>query len=151
MKQIDQLRISVMFVTALLPLASSISRADEVTPLPAVPRHEKVVFQVSDGSIAKWNLTLANARNVQEMLGKNNVDIEIVAYGPGIDLLRFESELADNIDKARDSGIKIEACENTMKSKRLAKDDMLSTIGFVPSGVVELITKQDAGWAYIRP
>ncbi len=44
----------------------------------------KVVFQVSDNDPAKWNLALNNAQNVQRDLGKENVEIEIVAYGPGL-------------------------------------------------------------------
>ncbi len=51
--------------------------------LPAIaqqaPRKDRVVFQVSDNDPAKWNLALNNARNVQQDLGKDNVQIEIVA------------------------------------------------------------------------
>ena len=45
---------------------------------------QRVVFQVSDADPAKWNLALNNARNVQQDLGQDNVQIEIVAYGPGL-------------------------------------------------------------------
>ena len=55
------------------------------------------------------------------------------------------------IDKALADGVKIVACENTMKSMKLTKPDMLSSIGYVPAGVVELVRKQREGWAYIRP
>ena len=48
---------------------------------------QKVVFQVSDNDPAKWNLALNNARNIQQDLGKDNVAIEIVAYGPGLAML----------------------------------------------------------------
>src|SRR5439155_26532529 len=51
-------------------------------------QHSKVVIQVSDGDQAKWNLALNNARNIQADLGAANVDIEIVAYGPGIGMLK---------------------------------------------------------------
>ena len=51
----------------------------------------KVVFQVSDADVAKWNLTMNNVRNVQQDLGADKVTIEIVAYGPGIGMLKLES------------------------------------------------------------
>ena len=46
-------------------------------------KRNRVVIQVSDADPAKWNLALNNARNMQTDLGAANVDIEIVAYGPG--------------------------------------------------------------------
>ncbi len=112
---------------------------------------KRVVFQVSDGSPDKWNLTLTNARNVLDRLGKDHVQVEIVAYGPGIEALRFESLLANRIGQAVQDGVRIVACQNTMKSKHLTADDMLPSIGYVPVGVIELIDREQAGWAYVRP
>ena len=43
------------------------------------------------------------------------------------------------------------ACENTMRGQKLAKDDMLAKVGYVSAGVVEIMEKQQQGWAYIRP
>lgn len=112
---------------------------------------EKVVFQVSDADPKKWNLALNNAKNVQDALGAANVDVEIVVYGPGIGMLKFDSTVASRIAEANDSGVKVVACENTMKSMNLTHDDMLSSIGYVPGGVIELMHKQKEGYAYIRP
>ena len=79
------------------------------------------------------------------------MDIEIVAFGPGIEMLKRESEMGGKIDKALADGIKIVACENTMKAMKLTTADMLPTIGYVPSGVVELMRKQKEDWSYLRP
>ena len=49
------------------------------------------------------------------------------------------------------SGVKVIACENTMQAQKLARSDMLASIGYVNAGVVELMQKQMEGWAYIRP
>lgn len=111
----------------------------------------KVVFQVSDGDPQKWNLALNNAKNVQDELGSDAVDLEIVAYGPGIGMLKGESPVAARIAAAVKGGVKIVACENTMKAQKLVYADMLPTIGYVPAGVVELMKKQQDGYAYIRP
>ena len=48
-------------------------------------------------------------------------------------------------------GVKVVACENTMKAQKLAVADMLRGISYVPAGVVEMMKKQKAGWAYIWP
>lgn len=111
----------------------------------------KVVFQVSDNDPAKWNLTLNNLKNVQAELGEDKVMAEIVAYGPGIGMLKGDSPVAQRVAAALGGNVKIVACENTMKALKLGYGDMLPKIGYVPAGVVELIQRQGEGYAYIRP
>lgn len=126
-----------------LPLLARTARAAE--------KAHKVVFQVSDADPAKWNLALNNAANVQTDLGRDNVAIEIVAYGPGIGMLKADSPAGARISSALASGVAVVACENTMKAQKLAREDMLPQIGYVPAGVTELMKRQQEGYAYIRP
>jgi len=116
----------------------------------AAPKIHKVVFQVSDPVPGKWGLTLNNVNNLMDALG-SNVEIEVVVYGPGIGMLGLDSPVGDRVNDAVNAGVKIVACENTMKAKHLTKDDMLASIGYVPGGVIELMSKEEAGWSYIRP
>lgn len=112
----------------------------------------RIVFQVSDADPQKWNLALNNAKNVQDDLGgADAVDIEIVVYGPGIGMLKADSPVGKRIADALKANVKVVACENTMKNFKLAYADMLPAIGYVPAGVVELMKKQQEGYAYIRP
>ncbi|HVO88996.1 MAG TPA: DsrE family protein [Casimicrobiaceae bacterium] len=126
---------------------------DSATPALAQtsPAKNRVVMQVSDAEPGKWNLTLNNARNLQADLGEGNVEIEVVAYGPGIGMLKSDSPVASRIADATEHGIKFAACENTMRGQKLTKADMLPTTGYVPAGVVEIMQKQQQGWAYLRP
>ena len=117
----------------------------------ATPQRARVVIQVSDADQGKWNLALNNAKNIQTDLGAANVDIEIVAYGPGIGMLKLDSPVAGRIDEATTAGVKVIACENTMRGQKLTRADMLNGIGYVPAGVIELMSRQQQGWAYIRP
>jgi len=111
----------------------------------------RVVIQVSDGETTKWNLALNNAHNLQAELGAANIDIEIVAYGPGIGMLKLDSPVANAVGEAGAAGMKIFACENTMHAQHLAHSDMLDGIGYVSAGVVEIMKRQQQGWSYIRP
>lgn len=150
--------MSVVSLTRLLCVASltalaatgSLAAADAPAQTAAAP-HTRVVMQVSDNDPAKWNLALNNARNLQSDLGAANVEIEIVAYGPGIGMLKAESVVGNRIGDALGSGVKVAACENTMRGQKLGKPDMLNGIGYVPAGVVEIVQKQQQGWAYLRP
>ena len=120
-------------------------------PASAQKTGNRVVFQVRDNDPARWALTLNNVRNVQLDLADDGVDVEIVAYGPGIGMLKGDSSMAKRIADALKDGVTVVACENTMKAQKLVYADMLPNIGYVLSGVVELMRKQQQGYAYIRP
>lgn len=132
---------SAMVLGAMALPTAAVARDAAVTP--------KLVIQVSDSAPAYWNLALNNAKNVQKEL--KGAVIEIVAYGPGIGMLKADSEVASRIGEAVDSGIKVVACENTMRGQKLTRSDMNAKVGFVPSGVVELMERQMEGYSYIRP
>ncbi len=122
------------------------------TPLAAQAADKsKVVIQVSESDPAKWNLVLNNAANLQKDVGKANIEVEIVAFGPGIGMLKAESEVGNRIQEATEAGVAVMACQNTMNKQKLKKEDMLGTVGYVPSGVVEIMKKQQQGYAYLRP
>ena len=137
--------------TQALVLAFSVAFAMGAVAQTAAPIKNKVVLQVSDGDAAKWNLALNNAKNVQDSLGADKVDIEIVAYGPGIGMLKADGTTSNRVTAAVKAGIQVVACENTMIAQKLTKADMNSSIGYVPTGVVELMKRQQEGWAYVRP
>lgn len=120
-------------------------------PAPGQGTKQRVVFQVSDADPAKWNLALNNARNVQADLGKDNVEIEVVAYGPGLPMLKAESKVAGRLAQALDSGVALLACENTMQNTKVSRDEMYYGIKYVQAGVTHLMKRQREGWAYIRP
>jgi intracellular sulfur oxidation DsrE/DsrF family protein len=110
----------------------------------------RALFQVSDNDPARWNLILSNVGNLREGVGGEGADIEIVAYGPGLAMLKADSPVKQRVAEALKQGVKINACQNTMNAMKLAPADMLPEIGYVPSGVVEVMKKQQQGWAYIR-
>ena len=114
-------------------------------------KRHKIVIQVSDNDPAKWNLALNNAKNLQDDVGAANVDIEIVAYGPGIAMLKLESPTGSRVADAMKANIRVLACENTMRGQKLTRDDMLPALSYVPAGVTQIMTRQNEGWAYLRP
>jgi uncharacterized protein len=112
---------------------------------------QKVVFQVSDADPAKWNLALNNARNVQTDLGKENVLVEIVAYGPGLGMLKADSKVEARLAQAQTDNVILLACENTMTNTKTTRADMYPGISYVMAGVTHIMKRQREGWAYIRP
>jgi intracellular sulfur oxidation DsrE/DsrF family protein len=121
--------------------AATLASANAAAEASAAPKN-RVVMQVSDADPGKWNLALNNARNLQADLGAANVAIEIVAYGPGIGMLKADSVVANRIGEALGQGVKVDACENTMRGQKLTKADMLDGIDYLPAGVLYFLKMQ---------
>lgn len=117
---------------------------------PAGAARNRALFQVTDNDPARWNMILNNMRNLREGVGAEAIEIELVAYGPGILMLKADSSVKQRLAEAAKDGVKIIACQNTMNGMKLVPADMLAEIGYVPAGVVEVFRKQQEGWAYIR-
>jgi len=117
----------------------------------AEPAKPSVVIQVSDSDTKTWNQALNVVKNVQAEYGKDKVDIELVVFGNGSGLLKFDSPLANRIDDTLASGANVAMCENTMKAQKLAKADMHPKIGYVKAGIIEIIEKSKQGWTVVRP
>lgn len=144
-------RRSVLRAATLLAFpALSIAGARGQTTSPA--QKHRLIIQVTDNDPARWNMILNNTKNAQDDVGgADMIELEIVAYGPGINMLKADSPVGARIADLAKSGVKFAACENTMKGFKLSRDEMLATIVYVPAGVTELMKKQEEGWAYIRP
>jgi hypothetical protein len=121
------------------------------------PHH--VAFQIDQNDPQVMNLVLNNATNVVEYYrGKNeDVDVDIVTYGPGLHMLRADtSPVKVRIAEMSLASpeITFAACQNTQVN--MAKQEgkeiaLVSEARVVPSGVVRLIELQEKGYAYIRP
>lgn len=143
--------LRALFLAALLLSLTPAAQAGNAPVRAAKGEIWRVVFQVSDSNPQKWYLTLHNARNVQKALGKDKVQMEILAYGPGLDMVLLETEVAEDLYEAMENGIRIIACENTMTGRKLTRADMHPGIDYVRTGVLHLMKRQREGWAYVRP
>ena len=116
---------------------------------PAAPY--RVVFAVTVDDQHIWNEVFGNFHNIQNALGAKNVAIEMIVYSDAIAMLRDDSLVYNKVEEALSEGVKIVACENTMKAQNISRNQMLPNIGYVKAGIVELIKLQAAGWAYVKP
>ena len=135
----------------ILPALATVLVLGGCASMPGTAAKNRVVIQVSDNDPAKWNLALNNARNLQADLGAANVEIEIVAYGPGLNMVKAGSAVSNRIDEAVLGGTNILACENTMANQKVTKEQILPGVNYVGAGVVEIMRRQQQGWSYLRP
>jgi intracellular sulfur oxidation DsrE/DsrF family protein len=137
-----------------IALASPGIAADEKKP-------HRVAIQVDQNDPQVMNLALNNATNVIEYYRAKNedVDVDIVTYGPGLHMLRADtSPVQDRIKRLRDLAfpgkIQFSACNNTKQGMEKTEGKAISIVPdatIVPSGVVRLMELQEQGWSYIRP
>lgn len=137
----------------LIALAASGSAAD-------AKRH-RVAIQVNQNDPQVMNLALNNAGNVIEYYRAKNqdVDIDIVTYGPGLHMLRSDtSPVQDRLKQLKEAAfpgkIQFSACDNTRQRMEKAEGraiPILPDATVVPSGVVQLMELQEQGWSYIKP
>jgi intracellular sulfur oxidation DsrE/DsrF family protein len=121
----------------------------------------RVAIQVDQNDPQVMDQALKNAVNVIEYYRARNedVDLDIVTYGPGLHMLRADtSPVQDRVKRLKDmvfpGKIQFSACNNTKEGMEKAEGHAISILPdatIVPSGVVHLMELQEQGWGYIRP
>ena len=142
--------LAAVALSAAGALVNAQSAAVATSTTATATAREKAIFAVSDADPQKWSLTLGNIGNAIDGIGKDNADIELVVYGPGIVMLKKDSAVADRIAAAVASGVRIVACRNSMRGFKIEPADLAPGVVVVPSGVVELIRREHDGYAYVR-
>ena len=115
----------------------------------------KVVLQISDDDPATQTLVLNVANNLIKYYGTDKVDIEIVAFGPGLRLLFEENVNASRIDTLADSsGVRFAACKNTVAAmtRALGHEPALNSRATpVEAGIVRILELTNQGYPLVRP
>lgn len=130
-----------------------------VAPADAATKIHHVAIQVNSNDPALMNLLLNNAANVtQHFQSKGEeVQIEIVAYGPGLHMLREDTSPVKARLKSFKEGmpnVTFTACDVTRHAMAKAEGKEIPIVPeahIVPSGVVRLMELQEEGWNYIKP
>jgi intracellular sulfur oxidation DsrE/DsrF family protein len=135
----------------------SVANANAAMPV----RPHRLVIQVDQNDPAVMNLALNNATNVIDYYRakQQDVQVDLVTYGPGLNMLRDDtSPVKDRIKQLKDyafpSTVQFSACTNTkenMEKKEGKPISIVSDAVLVPSGVVHLMELQESGWSYVRP
>jgi len=150
-------------LSLLCALQPAVAQSRQSASSPAAPGIEKgshrLILQVNTNDPAVMNLALNNAANAEQhykSIGEK-VQIEIVTFGPGLNMLRDDtSPVKDRIKALAETSrsISFAACDNTRTNMSRAEQKeipLISQASVVSSGVVRLIELQEQGWSYIRP
>ena len=111
----------------------------------------RIVVQVNEDGARKWNDILVNIHNIQVEMGAKNIAIAVVAIGPGLGMLKADSLAANGVQEALATGVEFVACGNSMRAQKLTKEDFVDGVTVSIAGYVEIMQRQQQGWAYLRP
>jgi len=110
----------------------------------------QVVMQLNTADTAVWSSMLGNIRNFQKVW-PGNVKVEVVVHGKALNfLVASKSHLVADVDAMTKLGVVFNACENTMNKYGIKKEMLIPSVSSVPSGVAELVVKQEEGWSYLK-
>jgi len=147
-------RRAIVVAFASLSFISAVLAAQTEKP-------HRIAIQVDQNDPAMMNLALNNVTNIIDYYRAKGeeVDVDLVTYGPGLHMLRADtSPVQDRIKRLKDyafpSKVQFSACNNTkqgMEKNEGHPINMLSEAVIVPSGVVRLMELQERGWSYLRP
>ena len=145
------LRSAMIAIPLLLLAMGAQAEAPDDKPF----AEHRLVLQISDGDPARQNLVLNVANNAIRHYGPEMIDVEIVAFGPGLSLLFADNPQASRIDGlAVDSGVRFAACENTIAAvtrMRGTAPELNPRAVPVGPGVVRILDLTAAGYTLISP
>jgi len=144
-----------------LATAAILSIAFAASGLAADSKPHRIAIQVDQNDPQVMNLALNNATNVIEHYGARNeeVEVEIVTYGPGLHMLRADtSPVQDRLKRLKELAppgkVQFSVCNTTKQGMEKAEGKAISILAdatVIPSGVVRLMELQEQGWSYVRP
>jgi len=143
----------LLLITAMLLYSFGITSAfaaSEDKPF----AEQQIVLQISDPNPFKQTLVLNVASNLIKHYGRDKVDVEIVAFGPGLRLLFKDNANQQRIDGLSGAGVRFSACKNTIAgmTKKIGHAPVLTDKAIpVSAGVVRIIELEEQGFKLIKP
>src|SRR6204780_5550737 len=145
---------SVVIPALMLATIPSIARA-EPAPLPDKPFAEhRIVLQLSDNDPRKQSLVISVANNLLKLHGPDKVAIEVVAFGPGIDLLNPDNTNRKRVESLVAQGVRFDVCLNTVDTVERETGKRPEFIGVatpVQVGVGQILALTENGYTLVRP
>lgn len=112
----------------------------------------KVVFHIDNKE--RWKMVLGNVKNLLNEVDSSDIEIEVLANGNSVG--EYDNRISENeniklMKELSKKKVRLVACNNSLNSLKLSKEDLLDFVEIVPAGVLELIKRQNEGYAYIKP
>jgi intracellular sulfur oxidation DsrE/DsrF family protein len=143
-----------LIAALLLATVPSFARA-QPAPLPDKPFAEhRIVLQLSDNDAGKQGLVISVAYNLIKLYDPDKVAIEVVTFGPGIDLLRAGNANRKRVESLVAQGVRFDVCLNTVDTierETGKRPDIIPAATPVQVGVGQILSLTENGYTLVRP
>jgi intracellular sulfur oxidation DsrE/DsrF family protein len=114
------------------------------------PNKHKIVFQFTNAADTLQQKAIVNQlKNLTTHWP--NAKYEVVIHSMGLPFVMSEkSKQIAAIKVLKAKGVRFLVCENTLKSQKISKEQLISEVEYVPVGIAEIVEKQEQGWTYIK-
>ena len=139
---------------SMLAMLPSVVQA-QPAPLPDKPFAEhRLALQLSDNDPKKEGLIISIANNLLKAYDPDKIAIEVVTFGPGIDLLRPENPNRQRVESLIAQGVKFDVCLNTVDTierETGKRPDIIPVATPVQVGVGQILSLTENGYTLVRP
>lgn len=145
---------------ALWLCAMTLSPVQAETPasaakaMPSAGTSHRLVIQVNKGEKELQDHVLSSIVNLQKFYGMDDIEMEVVAYGPGIWLVTEKSAFRQRVESLLLQNVTFTACGNTLaaiEAKAGKRPKLLDGVKETEAGISRLIELQEKGWSYLSP
>jgi len=147
-------RLTTMLL-ALLTLVALGATGAEATHSKEYPKKHKVFYHLNEAGTAKAIAVLTNIQNHVDTVGWQNIEaLELVVHGPALRTFLakdLDPEVRGKLEKLMAGGLRIDACQITLKRQKVEMRELLEGLTAVPSGVARVMELQELGYAYVKP
>ena len=142
--------LMLTFIPALVAPA----RAQQA-PLQDKPFAEhRIALQLSDNDPKRQALVISVAYNLLKFYDPDKVAIEVVAFGPGIDLLRIDNTNRNRVESLIAQGVRFDVCLNTvdtLERETGKRPEIIPVATPVQVGVGQILLLTENGYTLVRP
>jgi intracellular sulfur oxidation DsrE/DsrF family protein len=112
----------------------------------------KALYVLNQSDDKKIRGTIRNINNaLEDPRLKGKLQIELVAFGDGVELYKKTNHYDTLLTGLQSKGVLLVQCENTLRERKISKEELWPFISYAPSGNGEIIIRQQEGWAVVHP
>ena len=117
----------------------------------AQQKEHRIVFEFTKGDTASFSTMMRQLNNITKAIGRN-AKLEVVCYGPGLFMLMTEKTTVQQqiVDFNQKYNVVFAACEASMARQGIVKSQLKPQVVTVPLATLEISSKQQEGWSYIK-
>ena len=120
-------------------------------PAPSMDDPRRLVLSLTEDDPKRMNAVLYNVVNIQKFYGMDNVQLAVVAYGPGLKAVLEDSPVAARVRSLLQYDVEFVACGNTMEATGKGEGDLIDGVDWVQAGIPEIVERRLRGWISIKP